>query len=161
MSGAAPREAFRPTVDFNPELLKDPEFRKAYTELSVSVVNGVQQALWSNMSGAYTAQAKFALKSQLVELVFRLGVLAVGTFFAYLGYRLFFAGFVGAANLEAKGGSYSVSLSQVAPVIFVALFGTIMILAGISKLLPVPQAKEPNVSFSSGTAPTPEEVAEG
>lgn len=152
MSGAAPQEPFRPAADFNPELLKDPEFRKAYAELSVSMANGLQQTLWSNLRSAYEVQAKFSLRSQLTELVFRLSVLSVGTFFAYLGYRLFFAGFVGPANLEAKGGSYSVSLSQAAPGIFFALFGTIMIVFGISRLLPVPQAHEPQVSLSTGSA---------
>jgi|SRR5712692_3821884 len=164
MSGAAPREAFRPTADLNPELLKDPEFRKAYAEFSSTVANALQRELWSNMYRVYLVQTKFALKSQLAELVFRLSVLSVGTFFAYLGYRLFFAGFVGPANLEAKGGSYSVTLSQAAPGIFFALFGTIMIVFGISRLLPVPEAKQPELSLSAGSPgadPASEQMPEG
>jgi hypothetical protein len=102
------------------------------------------------MQSVQLDQLRFSLKSQYAELTFRLGVLTVGTFFGYLGYRLFLAGFVGPANLEAKGGSYALSLGQAAPGIFFALFGTVMIVVGISRLLPVPKMVQPSLEYSSG-----------
>ena len=91
-----------------------PELLEAQERMATSL----QRELWSNLQQAAVDQMKFSLKSQLTELIFRLAVLSVGTFFAYLGYRLFLSGFIGPANLEAKGAGYSLSLGQAAPGIF-------------------------------------------
>ena len=130
-----------------------PELLEAQERMATSL----QRELWSNLQRAAVDQMKFSLKSQLTELIFRLAVLSVGTFFAYLGYRLFLSGFIGPASLEAKAAGYSLSLGQAAPGIFFALFGTILIVVGISRLLPVPRAQAPEVRFSTGgTAENPE-----
>ncbi len=120
MSASVPSHP--PVAEVTPELLEAQE----------RMATSLQRELWSNLQQAAVDQMKFSLKSQLTELIFRLAVLSVGTFFAYLGYRLFLSGFIGPANLEAKGAGYSLSLGEAAPGIFFALFGTILIVVGIS-----------------------------
>src|SRR5262245_11388729 len=147
---SSPRHS-QSTVELSPEALQ------AQVQ-AAEAASRLQQELWSNMQRVALDQMWFFLRSQIAELVFRLGVLSVGTFFGFLGYRLFLAGFVTPANMEAKGGGYALSLGQAAPGIFFALFGTIMIVVGISRLLPVPKLQQPEISYSPKTpAGSPEE----
>lgn len=66
--------------------------------------------------------------SVLYVLVWRLSVLACGLVAIILGYRLFNSGFAAQqGNLEAGIGGSSLKISNVAPGIFFALFGAVII----------------------------------
>ena len=97
------------------------------------------------------------LKSQLIEFGYRLSVLIVGTIFAYLGYHLFLAGILDAANLEAGGHGFNLSLQKAAPGTFFALFGTAMIITGIWRLLPLPYISQPEVNVEPAVTSTTKE----
>ena len=94
---------------------------------------------------------KLWLRSQMIEFGYRMTVLLVGSVFGYMGYRLFLvAGARSVASLSAGSGPMSLSLTNAAPGTFFALFGTAMIIVGLWKLLPLPQAAQPSVDL-----PTP------
>lgn len=93
---------------------------------------------------------KIWIRSQLIEFAYRMTVLLVGAGFAYMGYRLFIAGIFETANLEAGGKGFTFSLQNAAPGIFFALFGTVLIVTGIWKLLPLPVSQQPSVEMDPG-----------
>jgi len=90
---------------------------------------------------------RMAIRSQLIEFAYRMTVLAVGSGFAYMGYRLFLAGILGQSELKAGSGEASLSLNNAAPGLFFALFGTALIITGIWKLLPLPREVQPSVQL--------------
>lgn len=65
-------------------------------------------------------------------VVYKLACLAVGTLFAWLGYRLFMAGIWGAAgNLEANFKDWRLMLKSAAPGTFFVVLGAVVILYAV------------------------------
>lgn len=65
----------------------------------------------------------------IISLIsYKLASLAVGSFFAYMGYRLFMSGISGHAGELATGfGDGKLVLKKAAPGTFFSLFGTVII----------------------------------
>jgi hypothetical protein len=77
-------------------------------------------------------------------VVFRTIALLIGALLLFLGYKLFKIGyFERAGELQAVWGARRFILKQVAPGIFFALFGTIILCVGIWKPISVHKAAEP------------------
>jgi hypothetical protein len=87
------------------------------------------------MTVAHLGAQAAAFDPQAIAIVlFRIIVLAAGTLFAVLGYRLFKIGyFEKAGELKAAWGNKNLSLKQVAPGVFFALFGAVIVAIGTWK----------------------------
>jgi hypothetical protein len=74
-------------------------------------------------------------------ITFRIVALLVGAFLLFLGYSLFKLGyFEKAGELQAAWGNRRLVLKQVAPGIFFALFGTVIVCVGTWKPISVQSA---------------------
>ena len=71
-------------------------------------------------------------------VLYKLAALLVGFGLAYLGYRLFLAGiFEGAGDLDATFSDTKLILKKGSPGIFFALFGTVVLVATLTKGLDI------------------------
>lgn len=89
----------------------------------------------------------------------RLLIVLFGGLSIYFGYRLFDRAIAAAGELSAKGAGYALTLKRVAPGVFFALFGMVVMVVAISVQLKQGQTDSMYAQEVAPTIETPKESA--
>lgn len=87
-------------------------------------------------------------KHEMILLIYRVTAILIGMLILFLGYQLFTTSVIDPDNIK----NYSFELQRILPGLVLACFGLLLIVMGITRLMPLPKMDNPYRKKKSGKA---------